>query len=113
MLVNAAIDEARRRRRRVIEVELTPTFVPERDDAYSLVADRDVLDRALAELTPENRALVVLHYYLGMPVPEAAASLGMTLTSAKARLHRAIGITASRFTADGTDMAEPVGGGHG
>src|ERR671917_1612221 len=28
LLVNAAIDEARRRRRRVIEVELTPTSVP-------------------------------------------------------------------------------------
>jgi RNA polymerase sigma-70 factor, ECF subfamily len=113
LLVNAAIDEARRRRRRVIEVELTPTVVPERDDPYSLLADRDALDRALAELTPENRSLVVLHYYLGMPVPEAATSLGMTLTSAKARLHRAIGSLRRSFAADGTDAAEPVGGGHG
>jgi DNA-directed RNA polymerase specialized sigma24 family protein len=62
-------------------------------------------------LTPENRALVVLHYYLGMPVVEAAASLGMTLTSAKARLHRAIGSLRRGFAADGTDAAEPVGGG--
>ena len=111
LLVHSAIDEARKRKRRVIEVELTPLDVPHRDDALELLVDRDSLDRALASLTPENRALVVLHYYLGLPVPDAAASLGITLGTAKSRLHRAVISLRGAFTADHADAAEPVGGG--
>ena len=59
------------------------------DDARRL-ADRDQVERALNRLDPEHRALVVLHYYLGYPLPEAAASLGISLPAAKSRLHRAM-----------------------
>jgi RNA polymerase sigma-70 factor (ECF subfamily) len=111
LLVHSAIDEVRRRRRRVIEVELTPLDIPQRDDAFELLVDRDALDRALAVLTPENRALVVLHYYFGLPVPEAAASLGITLGTAKSRLHRAVITLRGAFGTDHADAAEPVGGG--
>jgi RNA polymerase sigma-70 factor (ECF subfamily) len=111
LVVNASIDEARRKRRRVIQVAVTPIDIVEHEDAYGLMADRDALDRALAELTPENRALVVLHYYVGLPVPEAAASLGINLGTAKSRLHRAIARMRQAFVAEGTDVAEPVGGG--
>jgi RNA polymerase sigma-70 factor, ECF subfamily len=111
LLVNSAIDEARRRQRRVIEVELTPLDVPTREDAISILADRDALDRALGALTPEHRALVVLHYYLGVPVPEAAASLGITLGTAKSRLHRAVVSMRNTFAAESNDVAEPVVGG--
>ncbi len=111
LLVNASIDEARRRQRRVVEVELTPAHVPSRADASALLADRDALDRALADLAPEHRALVVLHYYLGMPLPEAAASLGITLAAAKSRLHRAIGALRRAFATEGVDAPLPLQGG--
>jgi RNA polymerase sigma-70 factor (ECF subfamily) len=32
----------------------------------------------------------VLHYYLGLPLPEAAQALGIPLGTAKSRLHRAL-----------------------
>jgi RNA polymerase sigma-70 factor (ECF subfamily) len=90
LTVNACLDEARRRRRRPIEVEIQPIDEPIiRDDAGTL-ADRDLVERALARLEPEQRALVVMHYYLGYPLPEAAASLGISLPAAKSRLHRAM-----------------------
>ena len=54
------------------------------------MADREALDQALERLQPENRALIVMHYYLGMSLPEAAASMGITLGAAKSRLHHAI-----------------------
>ena len=41
---------------------------------------------------PDWRAIVVLHYFLGMPLPDVASSLGIPLGTAKSRLHRAIGV---------------------
>ena len=92
LLVHACLDLVRRRRRRVIEVELTPLHVPTTVDFSGQVIDRDLLDRALAGLEPSWRAIVVLHYFLEVPLPEVAASLGIPLGTAKSRLHRAIGI---------------------
>jgi RNA polymerase sigma-70 factor (ECF subfamily) len=111
LLVNAAIDEARRRQRRVVEVALTDIAPADRADAFALLADRDALDRALAGLAPEHRALIVLHYYLGMPLPEAASSLGLSLGAAKSRLHRAMGTLRRTFVGDTADPATPVPGG--
>ena len=44
LTVNACLDQARRRRRRVIEVELTPLDDPAVADSSALLADRDLLD---------------------------------------------------------------------
>ncbi|HSL75596.1 MAG TPA: RNA polymerase sigma factor [Candidatus Limnocylindrales bacterium] len=98
LIVNAAIDEARRRRRRVIEVDTSPVDVASSQDDIGQLVNRDELDRALGKLTPEHRALVVLHYYLGVPLPEAASSLGISLSAAKSRLHRAIGAMRQSFS---------------
>lgn len=103
LIVNSAIDEARRRRRRVMEVMLSPIAQDSIDqrastDELSMIADRESLERALASLAPEQRALVVMHYYLGMPLPEAAGSLGISLGAAKSRLHRAIGSLRQAFS---------------
>ena len=111
LLVNAAIDEARRRQRRVVEVALTDVTPGLGSDAFALLADRDALDRALAGLAPEHRALVVLHYYLGMPLPEAASSLGLSLGAAKSRLHRAMATLRRTFVGDTADPTTPIPGG--
>ena len=91
LLVNACLDLIRRRRRRVMEIELTPLHAPATGDFSGQVIDRDLLDRALAALAPDWRAIVVLHYLLGVPLPEVAASLGIPLGTAKSRLSRAMG----------------------
>jgi RNA polymerase sigma-70 factor (ECF subfamily) len=91
LTVHACLDAARRRKRRVIEVELTPFASPHVGDATSSVADRELLDTALRRLEPEWRAVVVMHYYLGMPLPDVAAELGIPLGTAKSRLHRSLG----------------------
>ena len=90
LTVHSCIDMARRRRRRVIEVELTPETDPPIADPFALVADRDFLDRALRRLDPEQRAIIVLRYYLELTLPEAAAALDIPLGTAKSRLHRAL-----------------------
>jgi RNA polymerase sigma-70 factor (ECF subfamily) len=49
------------------------------------------LDRALARVDPEARAVVVLHLYLDLPLPRVAAMLGIPIGTAKSRLHRSLG----------------------
>lgn len=89
LLTHAAIDEARRRRRRVIEVELTPIDSPGADDLPGLF-DRDEIMRAFGRLPVEQRAVIVLHYYLDLPLADVAASLGVPVGTAKSRLNRAV-----------------------
>jgi len=90
LTVNACLDLVRRRRRRPMEVELTVLDDPAINDASSGVADRDLLDRALRRLEPEQRAVIVMHHYLGMPLPEVAETLHIPLGTAKSRLSRSL-----------------------
>jgi RNA polymerase sigma factor (sigma-70 family) len=90
LIVHSCIDIMRRRRHRAIEVQLTAIDVPARGDFTSTIADRDEVDEALRHLDPEWRAVVVLHYFLGMPLPEVARTLGIPLGTAKSRLHRSL-----------------------
>jgi RNA polymerase sigma-70 factor (ECF subfamily) len=67
--------------------------VPEFDrgvpDESRLLADRDELERGFSRLTPEQRALIVLHYYVGLPMQETADTLNLPLGTVKSRLSRA------------------------
>ena len=90
LTVNACMDLARRRRRRVIEVELTPFDDRSVADSAALVADRDLLDHAMRRLDPDARAVVVLRFYLGLSLEEVADALGISLPAAKSRLYRAL-----------------------
>ena len=54
-----------------------------------MVSDRDQLERAFRELTPEQRAVIVLHHYQGYPLTEVAAILGIPEGTARSRLHHA------------------------
>jgi RNA polymerase sigma-70 factor (ECF subfamily) len=58
------------------------------DTALS-VATRDALERGFRRLPPEQAAVFVLHHYLGWPLGEIAASLGVPLGTVKSRIHYA------------------------
>jgi RNA polymerase sigma-70 factor (ECF subfamily) len=88
--VRSCLGILRRRRRRVVEVELTPMADVPVGDTDSFIVDRDEVERALRRLQPDQRAVVVLHYFLGLPLPEAAEALGIPLGTAKSRLHRSL-----------------------
>jgi len=110
LTVNACLDLARRRRRRVIEVELDSIDSPTVNDHAGSLADREVVDAAMRRLDEDGRAIVVLHYFIGMPLTEVAATLGVPIGTVKSRLHRALGEMRTSVETDPTP-ASPVPGG--
>ena len=70
LLVRACIDEARRLRRHRVDVELVDISgaLPSIPGYESAIADRDQLERGFIRLSPEMRAVIVLHHYLDLPL---------------------------------------------
>ncbi|HEY3335925.1 MAG TPA: RNA polymerase sigma factor [Candidatus Limnocylindrales bacterium] len=105
------LDELRRRRRRlVVEVELTDLHHPDTDDASLSAADRDALERAFQRLDPAQRSVVTLHYYLDLPVAEVAAALEMPVGSVKSTLARSRDALRAALEADARPGAALEGG---
>ena len=48
------------------------------------------LDRAMASLSPDDRAILHLHYYLDLPLDEVGRALGISLGATKSRVYRAV-----------------------
>ncbi len=93
--LNACRQQLRRRvRTRVREISLDD---PE-DDRGPAATDRtlddrtaeaDVFDRAFAQLSIDDRAILVLHHLHQRPIAEIAATLAVPEGTIKSRLHRA------------------------
>jgi RNA polymerase sigma-70 factor (ECF subfamily) len=60
----------------------------------------DQLSRGFRRLTPDQRAVVVLHHYLGYSLAEAAAILGIPLGTMQSRLFRSLGAMRAAIEAD-------------
>jgi RNA polymerase sigma-70 factor (ECF subfamily) len=111
LAMNACLDLARRRRRRPIEVELTPIAPAVMSDSSARVAQRDELERGFLQLSDEHRAVLVLHYYVGMPMPALASTLGIPLGTAQSRLGRALIALRVAIGVDHEAESAPVRGG--
>jgi RNA polymerase sigma-70 factor (ECF subfamily) len=103
ILVHACYDESQRTRAWRGSVTALPIELPGGHDGTSEVADRDELERAFLHLTIEQRAVFVLHHYLGLPLVEVAEMLGIPAGTARSRLHYAIAGLRQALTA----VAEP------
>ena len=72
---------------------------PVGDNFAATIADRDQMGRELGRLPVDQRAVMVLHFYLDLPLTEAADVLGIPVGTAKSRLHR--GLEALRIAMTG------------
>jgi RNA polymerase sigma factor (sigma-70 family) len=100
LLVRSCIDEARRLRRHRIDVPLTALDAPANADHVSTIADRDQIERGFVRLDSEMRAVIVLHHYLDLSLPDVAVTLGVPIGTVKSRLHRAMGLLRAALDAD-------------
>lgn len=101
ILVNACYAEARRSRRWDANVRLLHADMTGGPSAAFLsVEDRDELDRAFRRLPPEQRAVFVLHHYLGMRHAEIAETLDVPVGTVKSRIHYASATLRAAIEAD-------------
>ena len=103
LVVHACYGEARTQRRwnaKVRVLSLTPDVT---DDPAAAVADRDQIEQSFRTLSPEQRAVVVLHHHYGYPLTEIASLLGIPEGTARSRLH--YGVRLIRAAIDSVDRS--------
>jgi RNA polymerase sigma-70 factor (ECF subfamily) len=89
LVVRVCIDQATRERRRIANLRVLPVEGPAASDDLLTLADRDQLERGFRRLSPEQRAILVLHHFLGYAPSEIAETLGIPPGTARSRLHHA------------------------
>lgn len=107
ILVHACYAEARRARSFAANVRALPAEGPTSRDTTQDVVDRDALDRGFRRLPPEQRAIFVLHHYLGLTLSEIADTLGVPLGTVKSRLRYATNTLRAALEADARTVDRP------
>jgi len=92
LTVRACYGVARKERRRNrVEVQVTPDpGMRSTPDTSAELVERDWLYDMLGRLAIDQRIVVVLHYYLDLPVTEVAEILDIPYGTAASRLHRGL-----------------------
>ncbi len=93
IVTNLALNEVRARRRRTGLLGRIGVFADRSADppdaAVAANDEASALLRAIGELSPEDRVILHLRYYLELPEREIAAAIGKPDGTVKSRLHRA------------------------
>jgi len=89
ILVHACYDEVQRSRQWTANVRILPIGGPSEPDGSNVLAARDELERAFRRIPVEQRAVFVLHHYVGLPLVEIAEMLEIPAGTARSRLHYA------------------------
>lgn len=88
------IDQIRKRRMKLISLDDEPMMeppdqTPGPEPSFSLQEDQRRVQQLLSQLSPQDRAAVVMLYWYDMSYEEIADSLSLTVSAVKSRLHRA------------------------
>jgi RNA polymerase sigma-70 factor, ECF subfamily len=89
LLTNVCLTHATRERRRTANLRVLPSEGPAGPDELVSLGDRDQLERGFQRLTPDERAVLVLHHYAGYSLVEIAETLGVPAGTIRSRLHHA------------------------
>jgi RNA polymerase sigma factor (sigma-70 family) len=101
LLIRSCTAQGRDRRHRAVrEIEFTGDGGGTVADIQRSFADRDQLEGGLRLLTRDQRTVLVLTYYLDLPLSEAAQTLGVPVGTLKSRLNRALGALKATLDAD-------------
>ena len=102
LTVNACYKAAKKDRRRSrVEVHVTPDAgAVSTSDASIDVAEREWVLAELGRLDLDKRTVLVLHYYLDLPLPDVAEILDIPYGTVASRLHRGLDTMRASMRAD-------------
>jgi RNA polymerase sigma-70 factor (ECF subfamily) len=101
VLVRACYRAAEGHRRHVVvELDVDRTLGTINGDPEDAVTVRDQLERGFRRLSSEQRAVIVLHHYLGLSLVDSADALGIPLGTMQSRLARATQVMRAALEAD-------------
>ena len=97
------------RRRSLVELHVTPDPGAARTaDASADIAEREWVLAELGRLDIDRRAVLVLHYYVDLPLPEVAEILDIPYGTVTSRLHRGLEAMRRSMRATPKPKAVPV-----
>jgi len=90
--INLATDQMRRRLTEEQSIGRIAAGSPAtKADQFDAIADRDMLGRAAAGLSPEEREAVALRFGADLTMPEISALVDEPLSTVEGRIYRALG----------------------
>ncbi len=97
------------RRRDLVELHVVPDLEPANEKDFSLsVVERDEIGRAMGRLPVDQRTVMVLHFYLDLPLTEAADILDIPVGTAKSRLHRGLEALRTVMSVDASERISVI-----
>ena len=105
LLVNACYADIKHEARWKPPLHVVPGSDPVEPDSTLSVVVRDELERAFRRLSPEQRAVLVLHHYLGLSGAEIGHALGISPGTVRSRLHYARQAMRASLAADARGVA--------
>jgi RNA polymerase sigma-70 factor, ECF subfamily len=87
---NAALDELRKRKRGAHLAADPADVAPPPEEEMDLALRRAAVRTAIATLDPRERELIALKFHAGLDNAEIGALLGLSVSNAGTRLHRAL-----------------------
>lgn len=100
VLVNRHVDGWRRTRREFAAWVRHGAEPEALDDGRDVTADRDLVVRLLRQLTPRERAVLVLRHYGGLSESQVARELGVSVGTVKSTASRARARLRARWPGD-------------
>jgi RNA polymerase sigma-70 factor (ECF subfamily) len=100
ILVHSCYAEARKGKHWLPGIDAGREEDPGAASAITGIVYRDQLERGFCRVPVEQRAVVVLHHYLGLPLHEVASVLGIPAGTAHSRLNRAMTALRAALEAD-------------
>jgi len=100
LLARACYEEARRTRRFAANIRALPVDAAFTRDEVLTVHNRDQLERSMARISADQRAVLVFHHYVGLTLPEIAERLEIPIGTVKSRLHYATAAMRAALEAD-------------
>jgi len=108
LLVRACYAEGRKARAWAPNLRILPADEPMASGGIHEIIDRDQLERGFRRLSLDHRAVVVLHHYLGLSLPEVADALGVAEGTVRSRHHYAMRGLRAALDADTRPPAREV-----